>query len=222
MFEILEKGGEFMYVLTLWAVITLALVLERFWALGYRLRLDAQGLTRQVIAQLDRDNGFTRALELLGAQKDHPVTKVLKAGLLRGNRSDRELQRAMEEAAIKAVPEVQKRTSYISMMANIATLTGLLGTIQGLIQAFEGLQLANAVEKQDVLSTGIAVAMYTTFYGLSIAIPAIFAATYFGNRQGAIIDAMEDSAITLFNYLSTRNRDACEAQAVAGGPGWVA
>lgn len=216
--DIFEQGGDFMYVLTGLAVITLGLILERAWALAFRLRLDADGLTRQVIATLDREGGFTRALELLGGTKDHPVTKVLKAGLLRGNRSDRELQRAMEEAALKAVPQVQKRTTYVAMMANIATLTGLLGTILGLIHAFTGLQEANAVDKQDVLATGISVAMYTTAYGLTIAIPAIFAATWLGDRQGSILESMEESALTLFNYLSTRNRDAARAQGDAGAP----
>ena len=99
--EIFEQGGEFMYVLTGLAVITLALIIERAWALAVRLRLDSEGLTQQVIAMLDREGGFTRALELLGGQKDHPTTKVLKAGLLRGNRSDREPWKIIDGCRIR-------------------------------------------------------------------------------------------------------------------------
>ncbi len=216
--EIFEKGGEFMYVLTVWAVLTVFLVFERLYSLFLRYRLDADALTRQVIALLERDNGFTRALERVSGKRTHPVTTVLKAGLLKGNRSDKEIQRAMEEAALKEVPRIQRRTNYISMLANVATLTGLLGTIMGLIQAFSGLMEANAVDKQNVLASGISVAMYTTAYGLLIAVPGIVAFTFLGNRQNRIIESMEESALTLFNYLSDRNREAAQAR-VGGEPG---
>jgi biopolymer transport protein ExbB len=67
-----------------------------------------------------------------------PLTRILQAGLMRANRSDAEIQAAMDEAALRELPEVEKRTGYLAMLSNLATLTGLLGTINGLIRAFAG------------------------------------------------------------------------------------
>ena len=98
------------------------------------------------------------------------------------------------------------RKFLAATLANVATLLGLLGTIFGLILAFEGVGAASAAKKQEVLAKGIAVAMNTTAFGLIVAIPTSVAHAVLSGRSGALLDTIEDSAMTLFNHLSAKNR----------------
>src|SRR6201999_4643862 len=67
-----------------------------------------------------------------------PMTRIVQAGLTKFNRPDHEVQAAMDEAALKELPKLEKRTAYLAMLGNVATLIGLLGTILGLIHSFAG------------------------------------------------------------------------------------
>ncbi|MBW1871864.1 MAG: MotA/TolQ/ExbB proton channel family protein [Deltaproteobacteria bacterium] len=117
-----------------------------------------------------------------------------------------EIRRALEQTTAKVSPQIQKRTPYLATLANVATLLGLLGTIFGLIMAFEGVEMASAAKKQEVLARGISVAMSTTAFGLIVAIPTTIAHAIITARQNVLLDTIEDSAMTLFNHLSAKNR----------------
>ncbi len=206
MFEVLSKGGEFMWVLLGVSIAVIALVAERSFVLWKKWRLDGRSLLAQVKRIIDEDNSYSRALKLCGDDPDHPVSKVLQAGLLKANQPDRDIQRAIEEEAVKQLPRVSQRTPYIGMIANVATLLGLLGTIFGLIQAFKSVGAASAAMKQELLAKGISVAMFTTAFGLIVAIPAMVAFSIVVARQTKIMDTIEECSISLFNFLSARNR----------------
>ena len=113
----------------------------------------------------------------------------------------------MEGAYLEAAPILQKRTGYLSMLANVATLLGLLGTILGLIQAFHGVTLQDTTMKQEVLAKGIAVAMSTTAFGLIVAIPCLIAFHILTSRQNQILDSIQHAATQLLNLVSASNRD---------------
>lgn len=206
MFEVLSKGGEFMWVLLGVSIAVIALVAERAFMLWMKWSLDGQALLGQVKRTIDEDNSYGAALKLCAADEDHPVSRVLHAGLLKANQPDRDIQRAIEEEAVKQLPRVSQRTGYIGMIANVATLLGLLGTIFGLIQAFKSVGAASAAMKQELLAKGISVAMFTTAFGLIVAIPAMVAFSIITARQTKIMDTLEECALSLFNFLSARNR----------------
>jgi len=102
---------------------------------------------------------------------------------------------------------LQKRTNYLSMLANIATLTGLMGTIYGLIIAFEsiGAKEIPEAEKPAALASGIAVAMNTTIFGLAVAVPTLIIYTVIQNKTTQIIDEMDEHLVKLINLI-TGNR----------------
>jgi biopolymer transport protein ExbB len=206
MFDVLNKGGGFMYVLLAVSVASLALVAERVWVLWFKWKVDGRTLYGQVRKHIEQENSYSKALELASSHPDHPVASVLQAGLVKANQPDREIQRGLEEAAVRALPPVQARSGYISMIANVATLLGLLGTIFGLIQAFKSVGAASAAMKQELLAKGISVAMLTTAFGLIIAVPTMIAFSIIAARQTRIMDAIEESSLGLFNFLSNRNR----------------
>ncbi len=206
MFDALLEGGKFMWVLLGVSMVALGLVSERVWVLWFKWKVDGLALLDQVRKLIEREDSYSKALKLCTDQGPHPVAKVLQAGLVKGNQPDREIQRTLEEAAVRQLPLVQVRTGYIGMIANAATLLGLLGTIFGLIMAFESVGEASASEKQELLARGISVAMLTTAFGLIVAIPSMVAFSVISARQTKLMDGIEEASISLFNFLSARNR----------------
>ena len=187
------------------SIISVAVIIERTFVLWFRYRLNAEQFLKRIVGYLEEKN-FSRAIEVCNVEASHPLAHVLKAGLMKANESDKEIQRSMEAATIGIVPEVTKRVNYLSMLANVATLLGLLGTIMGLIDCVEAVNEASGAEKQAALSAGISVAMLTTAAGLIAAIPSIIAFSILQNRQNSILSTVEGKATELFNYLSARNR----------------
>jgi biopolymer transport protein ExbB len=204
-FNPFAPGGIWMFLILLVSVYILTLVVERIYTLWFTLRIDANELLGRIISFVDSNN-YSRAIEVCNSRSSHPLCQVLKSGLMKANRSDVEIKRALEQSAFKVAPQIQKRTPYLATLANVATLLGLLGTIFGLIMAFEGVEMASAAKKQEVLARGISLAMNTTAFGLLIAIPTTIAHAVIVSRQNSLLDTIEDSAMTLFAHLSAKNR----------------
>src|SRR5690606_25034403 len=130
----------------------------------------------------------------------------------------------MEEGVMEAVPRLEKRTTYIATLANIATLLGLLGTIMGLINAFTAVAHAEPAQKATLLSESISVAMNTTAFGLMAAIPLLLLHTTIQNKTTEIVDSLEMAGVKCLNIMSnsdafgtakTRASDASPAAAPA-------
>jgi hypothetical protein len=128
-----------------------------------RGHLNAKAFLEQ-IKRLLAANNVDRAKKLCEATAA-PVARVAKAGLNRLHRGEAAVAQAMEETMTDALPEVKTRIGALWSMANIVTLTGLLGTITGLIRTFSALKNTNPSDKDEKLSEGIAEAMYNTAYG---------------------------------------------------------
>jgi len=206
-FNPFTMAGIWMFLILLVSVYTFTLIVERAYTLWFRYRIAAGQVLSQILSFVDANN-FSRAIEVCNARQNHPMSMVLKSGLMKANRSDVEVRRALEQAMLKAESTIQKRTPYLATLANVATLLGLLGTIFGLIMAFEGVEMASAAKKQEVLARGISLAMSTTAFGLIVAIPTTVAHAVITARQNALLGTIEDGALTLFSYLSAKNRKA--------------
>jgi biopolymer transport protein ExbB len=204
-FNPFSKTGIWMFLILMVAVYTLTIVIERVFTLWFRYKIDSNQMLSRVLSFVDSNN-YSRAIEVCNSRQTHPMCVVLKSGLLKANRTDIEIRRALEQTTMKVGPLVGKRTPFLATLANVATLLGLLGTIFGLILAFEAVGAASAAKKQEVLAKGISVAMNTTAFGLIVAIPTSVAHAILSGRQGSLIDSIEDSAMTLFNHLSAKNR----------------
>lgn len=205
MFAKLAEGGPWMIPIVLASIVAMAVTIERVVVLFIKYRLNAEQFVSQIIGYLEEKN-FSRAIEICNVEAPHPLADVLKAGLMKANESDKDIQRAMESATLAVVPKVTKRINYLSMLANVSTLLGLLGTIMGLIDCFEAVKTADAAAKQEALSAGISVAMMTTAGGLMAAIPSIIFFSILQNRQNTLLGLLESKGTDLFNYLSARNR----------------
>jgi biopolymer transport protein ExbB len=103
---------------------------------------------------------------------------------------------------MEIIPQLEKRTPYVALLSNIATLLGLLGTIMGLIEAFTAVANANPAEKADLLSASISVAMNTTAFGLMSAIPLLLIHAKLTSTTGQIVDNLEMASVKALNTIS--------------------
>jgi len=120
------------------------------------------------------------------------------------NRDD--IETAIEESMLEAIPRLEKRTHYLAMFANIATLLGLLGTIIGLIKAFTAVAQVDPSMKAEILSSSISVAMNTTAFGLMVAIPLIFIYTILQTKTTEIVDSLEMATVKSVNLMMQRRK----------------
>jgi biopolymer transport protein ExbB len=206
MFTLFQSGGFFMYVILTVSIVALALFLERASYLYFRLNLNTEKSFKKVLLHIEKSN-YRGALDECARIEKHPLGRILKAGLLKSDKRDKEIELAMEEKILREIPQVKTRINYLTMFANISTLLGLLGTIVGLITAFQGVSSADAAMKQEILARGISVAMFTTAFGLIVAIPCLVGFYILNNRGDYIIDQLEEKALGLFNALSSLKRN---------------
>ncbi|RAL24997.1 MotA/TolQ/ExbB proton channel family protein [Lujinxingia litoralis] len=203
--EAFRDGGFWMYIILVTSVIALGVTLERFFFLFFKFNMNAQAFMAQIQKLVMADN-VDRAIKLCNAASSRALPHVIKAGLTRANKGEVEIQNAMEEATLEIVPKIQKRTNSLQTIANVATLMGLLGTIMGLIEAFEALESATPENRQRMLSRGIAMAMNTTAFGLIVAIPTMIAHLVLSGVTKKILDEIDMYSVKLENLLVTRGK----------------
>ena len=197
--EVFDKGGPFFIVNTFFLAVCIALIVERSMYFLGKGHLNAKAFLEQ-IKRLLAANNVDRAKKLCDATTA-PVARVAKAGLNRLHRGEAAVAQAMEETMTDALPEVKTRIGALWSMANIVTLTGLLGTITGLINTFQALDSALPHEKDKKLSAGIAEALATTAFGLFVAVPAVWMYNYFLNKIERFQVEMQNASSQLIDYF---------------------
>jgi biopolymer transport protein ExbB len=208
--EFFVAGGFFMYPILLVAAVGAAVAVERYITLTL-VRVKNQSVWNQVQPALINGE-FDKAREMT-SNDDSAIARVLSMGLARQGavRRREDIEIAMEESMMEIIPQLEKRTPYLALSANIATLLGLLGTIMGLIQAFTAVSNANPAEKADLLSASISVAMNTTAFGLLVAIPLLIVHTLVTTKTGEIVDGLEMASVKALNVISGKARRQAEA-----------
>jgi biopolymer transport protein ExbB/TolQ len=205
MFDMVQNGGVFMYVILSLSVLAGALFLERAGFLYFRLKLNMDKAFKKVMFHLDKAN-YRAAIEECTRIEKHPLGRILKAGLLQSDKKDKDIERALEEKILNEIPRVKAKINYLTLFANISTLLGLLGTIMGLITSFQSVSSASDAAKQEMLASGISMAMLTTAAGLIVAIPCLVGYYVLNNRGDFLIEQFEQKALGLANTLSILKR----------------
>jgi Biopolymer transport proteins len=198
--EFFQSGGAFMYPILAVFVLGLAIAVERLLVISATER-KTNRVWKQLTPML-KANDLARAENVLQKQST-PLARVLQYGLakLRVNASRDAVEAAMEEGIMEVMPELEQRTHYLATLANIATLLGLLGTIIGLIQAFTAVASADPAEKADLLSASISVAMNTTAFGLTAAIPMILIHSFLATKTTRLVDNIEMATVKCLNLI---------------------
>lgn len=201
LFEYLNRGGWMMYVILAVSIVGTVIFLERAYNLYVARRLDVRGFLATVVGHVEARR-FRQALDACEINSKHPLVDVVRTGLLRANRREKEIERSMETEMLAAMPNLQSRIGLLGLLANTSTLLGLLGTIFGLITAFTSVAAASAAERQAALADGISQAMYTTAFGIVVAVPLLFFHHMLSTRHEKIILEIENGATALIVALT--------------------
>ncbi len=201
-----RDGGFWMYPIVATSAFALAVVIERAFYYYIRSRINAKALLTQV-TRLVR-NGETEKARQLCSKMKTPLAMIVESALWHyvQNESDQEIQNAVDEIALRELPKIQKRTHYLSLFANLATLLGLLGTIFGLQSQFAALATADPSQKAAMLAGGIAIALNTTAFGILVAVICMVAFSVLGSKANTIIEEIDESSVRLLNFLFSQRR----------------
>lgn len=199
-----EHGRFWMWPIAVFQILSLAIILERLIALFVTRRPTQMHLIAQFEDNIRRgelDAVMTKAMAL---KASHPVAKALIAGTQAVQRfgGKDEFQGKMDEVLLHENALLDRRVGYLSMLGNVATLTGLLGTITGMIRSFAAVAYANPSEKAALLAEGISEAMNCTAYGLIVAIPALVMYAVLQGRASTLAEDLNQAALKAFNWLS--------------------
>jgi len=196
-----HDGGFWMYPILLVGVTGFAIGIERFIMLT-KVEISNRKMWEQLHPVLYKGD-FDKAREMTRNDKS-TISQLLMMGLERQGsvRRREDIEIVMEEEMMAIIPQLEKRTAYISLFANLSTLLGLLGTIIGLISAFQAVANAAAAEKANLLSASISEAMNCTAFGLIVAIPLLVVSLFLTTKAGNIIDSLEMASLKTLNIIS--------------------
>jgi len=202
----IKEGGPIMFFIIGCSIIALTIFLERLWQL-YLAQIDTKKFMASVTETVRRGN-IKAAIDLC-TRTSGPLANILKAGILRHDRSRAEIKEAIEDAGLHEIPKLEKNISMLATIAHITPLLGLLGTVLGMVEAFRVIQekaiMLSPVNPGD-LAGGIWRALITTVAGLSVAIPTFVVYNYLVSRVENIVLDMERNSTDLINILSRREK----------------
>ncbi len=197
-----KNGGVFMYVILAVGLWGFAIIVERFIVIYFVNRSDSKAFTNQIV-QYVRDDKIDKAIALCDRSKA-ALPKIVRGGLEEADLDAEGIQNALELRGLTVLPKLEKRTGFLSMTANVATLLGLLGTIWGLIQSFQAVAHADASQKAALLTGGIAIALNTTAFGLIVAIPIMFFYAILLEKTNSVIDEINENVGVIYQALARR------------------
>jgi biopolymer transport protein ExbB len=196
-FELIQKGGFFVYPIILCSIVGLAIFLQKMWV------LQSKNIIPEVfLEQLYRflSQGKLGEAEVYARANNSSISRVALAALENSDKPKEELREEIEEAGRKETLELMRYAEGLGTISNVSTLLGLLGTISGMIKIFRVIADKPIVNPPE-LAGGISEALYTTAFGLLVAIPAFIAYKYVVGRADELISLMEEEGRKIMEYV---------------------
>mgnify|MGYP001570911876 CR=1 FL=1 len=198
-----QVGGTWMAPIAIALAISVAIVLERWVRLFFQYNIDGASFMFEV-QKFILANDIDGAIRVCNGASRAALPKIIKAGLQRSSRDESQIQNAIDAASLEMIPKLERRLNYLALIANIATLLGLLGTIGGLIKSFAAVAMADPAQRQAILASGIAEAMNATFFGLLTAIFTMIMHSILANKATRLLEDIDEFGVKLLDLLSAR------------------
>lgn len=195
-----QDGGWGMYPIVVVSIFVFGIGIERaIYLFGSNINKEVFLATMQKCI-LAGDVG--KAVKLCSAA-NAPLARIVQAGLLKVNRPDEEVQASMDEAALREVPKIAKRTGYLALLANLSMLFGLLGTVSGLITSFGAVsgESVDPSQKARILAEGISEAMNCTAGGLIVALIALIFFAVLNGKTQSLEDDINEASVRVLNLV---------------------
>ena len=198
--EWFRRGGVFMWPLLACSIAALAVILERLFTMQ-RARTHTRRFMNRLLTAL-REKGVEEALEICTRTRG-PVASILHSGLLKAEKGTEAVEKAIETAGVLEMSFLQRGLIVLASVTTIAPLLGFLGTVSGMIHAFDAIAQAEQVTAQ-LVASGVREALITTAAGLMVAIPAQIFYHYFLTRIDRFVSEMEEASAELVDVLAER------------------
>jgi biopolymer transport protein ExbB len=180
-----------------------AIIIDRFKALFFDLALPTEQFMKQIMSMVEQDK-IEEAITFCSANEKKPLAYVIKRVLEKSDREGSAIDQSLDIAASEVAPRMVKNLGHVSMVANVVTLIGLLGTVCGLIVAFKAVSFADVAQKQTLLAEGISIAMTATALGLLVAIPTMFAYSFLHAKQSRLFSEIDLHSNKVIEVLNSR------------------
>lgn len=201
--ELFASGGPLMWPILLCSVIMVAFVLER--AVGLRRRRIFPPRLAAGLLAVAREGNVAEALARCLADRS-PFARLMQACLQRADEGGFEMERALEEAGARLLYDLRRNCKPLAVTADVAPLLGLMGTVTGMIRAFDVVARSGALGRAELLAEGIAEALLTTAFGLLVAVPAIIFHHLYRAKAENLLREMEDAALDILAALRAASR----------------
>ena len=198
--ESFHAGGWGMWPILFTAIVIIAIIVERSVYL-FKASVDKDKLLALLKSQVM--NGNVQGAIKVCSGNPTPMTRIVQAGLMKFNRSDAEVQAAMDEAALRELPKINARTPYLGMLANFAVMAGLLGTIAGMIKSFGSVAGADASSKATKLAEGISEALNCTGFGIGVSLIGLLGFSLLTGKTTSITDDINEVTVQVVNLVTT-------------------
>ncbi|MFP6683387.1 MAG: MotA/TolQ/ExbB proton channel family protein [Polyangiaceae bacterium] len=209
----IQHAGIWAGPIFFWQAVAIAIIIERsLFLYGNSINAD---MFLQTMQKCILGGDVQKAVKVCSAQ-NAPMARIIQAGLVKINRPDAEVQAAMDESALREMPKINARTPYLALLANLAMLSGLFGTVEGLITAFGSVsgKGVDPSEKARILAAGISEAMNCTMFGLGAAIIALLGFAILNGKTQALEDDINMVSVEVLN-LVVANREKVNIQQAA-------
>jgi biopolymer transport protein ExbB len=196
-----DSGGTFIYPIHFVAILAVAITIERIYFLYGKSSMNVRSFLNQLAPSIQRKDlqSATQFCDSINAPAAKLAKSLVIRAIARGTRED--IDATLEAQLTRETHPIERRTNYLSMLANIATLLGLLGTISGLIASFAAAAKIDPSQKAELLANGISEAMNCTAYGLVVAIFALLAYALLQGKTQSLIDELKEVAFETKSML---------------------
>jgi biopolymer transport protein ExbB len=201
LWQIIVAGGEVMLVLAFLSIAAVGLIVYYFLTIKQDI-LIPQDFQEEVMPMIEGGR-YEEAKEVCSG-KDNLISGVLLAGLTRIGRDKSVIKEAIQDAGRRKIDDLRQKLSYLADVAAISPMVGLLGTVLGMIQAFNVIAFQTGAVKPILLASGISKAMVTTATGLIIAIPAMIFYSFFKGKVQNFTARLEDVSTELFHLITEK------------------
>jgi biopolymer transport protein ExbB len=198
--ESFNEGGTFMWVILISSIAIVAIMVERTVYL-FKASVDKDKLLALLKSQVMSGN-VQGAIKVCSGNPT-PMTRIVQAGLMKFNKSDDEVQAAMDEAALRELPKINARTPYLAMLANFAVMAGLLGTITGMIRSFSAVSAEESGNKAAELAKGISEALNCTAFGIGTSLVGLLGYSLLQGKTTRLVDDINEVTVQVVNLVTS-------------------
>lgn len=195
-----HKGGWGMWPILFTSVMIIAVIVERAVYL-FRASVDKDKLLALLKSQVMSGN-VQGAIKVCSGNPT-PMTRIVQAGLMKFNKTDDEVQAAMDEAALRELPKINQRTPFLAMLSNFAVMAGLLGTISGMIKSFGSVGGNEGGNQATVLAQGISEALNCTAFGIATSLVGLLGFALLQGKTTSVTDDINEVTVQVVNLVTT-------------------